>query len=86
MILTVNFNPILIKTQNGILFSNYEKIQSYYYDRNDVYIKLINDNIYMVYNLWLKNYKNYYTQKVYNKYDVDLSKLSKLKESVLKEK
>ena len=60
----INYNPILIKTQNGILFSHYEKKNSYYYDRNDVYIKLINDNIYMVYYLWLKNYKNYY-ERVY---------------------
>ena len=60
----INYNPILIKTQKGILFSHYEKKNSYYYDRNDVYIKLINDNIYMLYYLWLKNYKNYY-ERVY---------------------
>jgi len=60
----INFNAILINTQNSILFSHQEKTKSYYYDRNDVYIKLINDNIYMVYYLWLKNYKNYY-ERIY---------------------
>ena len=60
----INLNPILLTTQNGILFSNYENTQSYYYDRNDAFIKLINDNIYMVYNLWLKNNENYY-ERIY---------------------
>jgi len=60
----INLNPILITTQNGILFSHYENTKSYYYDRNDVYIKLIKDNIYMIYYLWLKNTENYY-ERIY---------------------
>ena len=60
----INLHPILISTQNGILFSHYENTKSYYYDRNDVYLKLIKDNIYMVYYLWLKNTENYY-ERIY---------------------
>ena len=60
----INLNPILISTQNGILFSNYENMKSYYYERNDAFVKLINDNILMVYNLWLKNNENYY-ERIY---------------------
>ena len=61
----INFNPILITTQNGILFNHYVDAKSYYYDRNDVFIKLVkDDNIYMVYYLWLKNSMNYY-ERIY---------------------
>ena len=60
----INLNTILITTQNGILFTNYENSKSYYYDRNDAYIKLINDNIYTVYYLWLKNKEDYY-ERIY---------------------
>ena len=60
----INIKPILISTQNGILFNHYENVRSYYYDRNDVFIKLIKDNIYMVYYFWLKNNENYY-ERIY---------------------
>ena len=39
-------------------------MKSYYYDRNDAFIKLINGNIYMVYYLWLKNNEDYY-ERIY---------------------
>ena len=60
----INLNPILLTTQNGILFSNYENTKSYYYERNDAFVKLIKDNILMVYNLWLKNNEDYY-ERIY---------------------
>ena len=60
----INFNPILINTQNGIIFNHYENAKSYYFDRNDVFIKLIKGNIYMAYYLWLKNNENYY-ERIY---------------------
>ena len=60
----INLNPILITTQNGILFNHYENIKSYVFDRNDAFTKLIEDNIYMVYNIWLKNNEDYY-ERIY---------------------
>ena len=60
----INLNPILITTQNGILFTHYENANFYYYDRNDAFINLIKDNIYMVYYLWLKKNENYY-ERIY---------------------
>ena len=60
----INFNPILITTQNGIIFDHFENTKSYYFDRNDVFIKLAKGNIYMAYYLWLKNNENYY-ERIY---------------------
>ena len=57
----LNFNPSLIKTNNGLIFDNIKKELSYVYERNDV-IVYSNDNhdIFTVYYIWLKNRMNYY--------------------------
>ena len=38
----LNFNAIMVKTQNGILFDSYEEKLSYAYTRNDAVIKFNN--------------------------------------------
>ena len=78
----INFNPILINTQNGILFNNYEEARSYYYDRNDVFIKLIKDNIYMVYYFWLKNNENYY-ERIYKTITDVLSSIGGISNAII---
>ena len=78
----VNFNPILITTQNGILFNHYENTKSYYYDRNDVFIKLIKNNIYMVYYLWLKNNENYY-ERIYKSITEVLSSIGGISNAII---
>ena len=60
----IHLKPILITTQNGFLYNHYENTKSYYYDRNDVFIKLKKGNIYMVYYLCLKNNEEYY-ERIY---------------------
>ena len=78
----VNFNPILITTRNGILFNHYENTKSYYYDRNDVFIKLIKNNIYMVYYLWLKNNENYY-ERIYKTITEVLSSIGGISNAII---
>jgi len=78
----INFNPILIKSQKGILFDNYENKISYFYERNDVFIKLIKDNIYVQYSLWLKNRVNFY-ERIYKKLTVSLTTLGGTANSII---
>ena len=78
----INFNPILIKTQKGIIFDNYENKISYSYERNDVFIKLIKGKIYMEYSLWLNNRVNYY-ERIYKKLSVSLTTMGGTVNSII---
>ena len=78
----INFNPILINTQNGILFNHIETIKSYYFDRNDAFVNLIQDNIYMVYYLWLKNRVNYY-ERIYKTITDALSSIGGISNAII---
>jgi len=62
----LNFNAILVRTQNGILFDNYEEKLSYAYTRNDAFVKFNKGKIYMAYSLWLNNRVNFY-ERIYKK-------------------
>ena len=57
----LNFNPTLIKTHNGLIFDNIKEELGYSYERNDA-LSYQNDNndIIIIYYLWLKNTMNYY--------------------------
>ena len=57
----LNFNPTLIKTHNGLVFDNVLEELGYSFERSDV-LTYANDNedILIVYCLWLKNRMNYY--------------------------
>ena len=78
----INFNPILIKTQKGIIFDNFEDKISYSYERNDVFIKLIKGNIYMEYSLLLKNRVSYH-ERIYKKLSVSLTTLGGVANSII---
>ena len=78
----VNFNPILINTKSGIIFNHYENTRSYYFDRNNIFIKLIKGNIYMVYYLWLKNYENYY-ERIYKTFTDVLSSIGGISNAII---
>ena len=63
----LNFNPIKVETNNGIIFDKFKTSLSYIYDRNDVLTHPINNSeIYMVYYFWLNNRMNFY-ERVYKK-------------------
>ena len=58
----INFNPSSIETNNGLIFDNIYEELSYIYERNDVFTKKRdqNNNVYMVYTLYMKNRIQYY--------------------------
>ena len=57
----VNFNPINVKTHNGLILDNIETEKSYAYERNDVYTYDNGESNYItLYTFWLKNNMNYY--------------------------
>ena len=57
----LNFNPILLKTHNGLVLDNIEEKEAYLYERNDVFTYESNGNgVYTVYYFWLNNNQKYY--------------------------
>jgi len=78
----LNFNPSMIKTHNGIIFDNIEEEFSYSYDRNDVLTYSIDsNNIYIVYNFWLKNRLLIY-ERIYKRIQDIISIIGGICESV----
>ena len=78
----LNFCPILVKTQNGIIWNNYEKKSTYSYERNDVFMHLNKGNIYMGYSLWINN-KMYYYERIYRKISDVLSDIGGVSNSII---
>ena len=63
----INFNPLTIKTNNGLIFDNAEQEISYIFLRNDVFISETKEkDIYSAYCIWLKN-TNYYYERTYKR-------------------
>ena len=57
----LNFDPILLKTHNGLVLDNIEEEEAYLYERNDVLTYQNNGNeIYTVYYFFLSNNQKYY--------------------------
>lgn len=58
----LNFNPSKIITHNGLIVDKIEEEISYIFERNDVTSEKIEDkkDIYIGYNIWLKNTLHYY--------------------------
>ena len=56
----INFNPSSIMTNKGIILDDIINELSYIYERNDVFTEENNQNVYMVYNFWMKNRMQYY--------------------------
>ena len=62
----INFNPITVKTNKGIVFERTEKKVYYEFSRNDVFTQHKNPknvNIYMYYNIILNNRMKYYERR-----------------------
>jgi len=78
----LNFNSILVKTRNGILFDNYEESLSYAYVRNDAFVKLKKGNIYMGYSLWLNN-RVYFHERIYKKVTDVLSSVGGVSNAII---
>ena len=64
----INFNPSMLKSNNGYLLDKTENYFSFYYDRNDVftYKRTDNDNLYMGYSFYLNNRQKFYERTYQN--------------------
>ena len=61
----INFNPSLIKTNNGLIWDKFSQEASYLYERNDAYTyEIRKEEVYMGYYLWLNNRLSY-SERVY---------------------
>ena len=58
----LNFNPSIIRTDNGLIFENIKEDFSYIYERNDV-LTYKDNKVYCVYYFWLNNRMNHYERK-----------------------
>ena len=57
----INFNPLTIETNNGLIFDNIKQEISYNFQRNDVYIYETKEkDIYCGFCIWLKNTNMFY--------------------------
>ena len=60
----INLNPSSITSNIGLIFDKIKEELSYIFDRNDVFTeKGKKDDVYMIYNLWMKNRMQYYVRK-----------------------
>ena len=66
----MNFNPSMIKSNNGIVLDEEEIQSSYIYDRTDVFTYQKKANIYMGYTFYINNRLNYYERKYTSLQDV----------------
>jgi hypothetical protein len=63
----MNFNPVLIRSHDGLVFDHITEDISYTFDRNDVYIKSYEGiNTYIGYCFFLKNTREYY-ERIYKR-------------------
>ena len=78
----INLNPSSIETNIGIFFDNIYEELSYIFDRNDVFTEYNkNDDVFMVFNLWLKNRKQYY-KRIYKTLQEVISDIGGISEIV----
>ena len=78
----LNFNPVLLKTHNGIVLDNIEEEEAYIYERNDVFTYESNDNgIYTVYYFWLSNNQKYY-ERAYKRIQEIISNIGGINQAI----
>ena len=78
----INFNPSLIKTNNGLIFDNFQKQMSYAYERDDVFSNdFSEDQAYMAYYLWLNNNVLYY-ERIYKKIQDVISSIGGISQAI----
>ena len=57
----LNFNPLTVETNNGLIFDNIEQKISYSFQRNDVFVSETKEkDIYSAFCIWLKNTNMFY--------------------------
>jgi len=63
----LNFNPSLIKTNDGLIWDKYSQETSYSYERNEAFTyEIRKEELYVGYYLWLNN-KLAYSERIYPK-------------------
>ena len=78
----LNFNPVLLKTHNGLVLDNIEEEEAYLYERNDVFTYESNGNgIYTVYYFWLNNNQKYY-ERTYKRIQDVISNIGGISQAI----
>ena len=78
----LNFNPVLLKTHNGLILDNIEEEEAYLYERNDVFTYESNGNgIYTVYYFWLNNNQKYY-ERTYKRIQDVISNIGGINQAI----
>ena len=79
----INLNPSTIITNDGVIFDNIIKELSFIFDRNDVLEEPgKNDDVYMVYIIWMKNRMQYY-KRIYKTIQDVISDIGGVSEIVI---
>ena len=78
----LNFNPVLLKTHNGLVLDNIEEEEAYIYERNDVFTYESKGNgIYTVYYFWLSNNQKYY-ERIYKRIQDVISNIGGINQAI----
>ena len=80
---SININPVLVRTHNGLILDNIKDDVTYMLDRNDVYIsERKGANMYMAYCFFLKNNKEYY-ERTYKRIQEVISSIGGINQAIL---
>ena len=78
----LNFNPVLLKTHNGLVLDHIEEEEAYIYERNDVLTYKSNGiDIYTVYYFWLNNNQKYY-ERTYKRIQDVISNIGGINQAI----
>ena len=78
----INFKPVLVETHDGLIADHNQKLISYSYDRNDVYIgSNSGKNLYIGYCFFLKNVMEYY-KRSYKRLQEVISSIGGINQSI----
>ena len=79
----LNFDPVLIKTHNGLVLDHIEEEEAYLYERNDVltYQNRNDIDIYTVYCFWLNNNLKYY-ERTYKRIQDVISNIGGINQAI----
>ena len=78
----LNFNPIIIKTNCGLIYNHINEQLEYSYDRTDVFTHKVEGDIYMGYSLWLNNRVSY-NERSYKTIQDALSEVGGVAQSIM---
>ena len=78
----LNFNPVYLKTHNGLVLDNIEEEEAYLYERNDVLTYQSNGvEIYTIYCFWLNNNQKYY-ERTYKRIQDVISNIGGINQAI----